>query len=245
MAADALNNLAWALNGQGRYAQAAAAYQKSFAAFEQLGDAFGMGNVYMGLGEVAFNRGDHATAADFCDKAAVLWRDIPVFRCVSLTLKGWIAYVQNEIGHAEKLLEDGVSECRAYPAECLLARPLLHLGFVQHLLEKEDAAIASLSEAIIVLRTRMDRADIAQCLDRFAWAAADHRHPRRAARLLGAAQALREWMNSPRSLGEKSLYDKYLAQARTKSDESAFDAAWAEGYALSLDEAVALALELT
>jgi predicted ATPase/DNA-binding XRE family transcriptional regulator len=243
LAADAFNNLAWALDGQGKHAQAAAAYQKSLAAFEQLGDTYGMGNVFMGMGELAFNRGDYAAAASFCDKAADLLRDLPVFRYISLTLKGWIAYVQNDVVQAETLLEKCVGECRIYPTECLLARPLQHLGFVQHLLGKDDAATASLREAITVVRARMDRSDIALCLDRFAWIAVDRHQPCRAAQLLGSAQALREWMGAPLPLGDKPLYDTYLARTCTELDEAAFDAAWAEGHAMTLDEAVALAME--
>ena len=47
---------------------------------------------------------------------------------------------------------------------------------------------------------------------------------------------------APLPLGDKPLYDRHLAQARAALDRLAFDAAWAEGRAMTLDEAVEYAL---
>jgi hypothetical protein len=66
--------------------------------------------------------------------------------------------------------------------------------------------------------------------------------PRRAAWLFGAAEAARERIGAPLPPGDRPLYDRHLARARADLDETAFDAAWAEGRAMTLDEAVAYAL---
>jgi hypothetical protein len=42
---------------------------------------------------------------------------------------------------------------------------------------------------------------------------------------------------------ERSEYDEYVATARTAMDGRSFSAAWAEGRAMSLDQAVGLALD--
>jgi hypothetical protein len=65
---------------------------------------------------------------------------------------------------------------------------------------------------------------------------------RRAARLFGAAEALRAatgWRLSP---AYGSGYERYLAAARAELGEATFAAAWIEGSVLTLEQAVAEAL---
>jgi hypothetical protein len=64
--------------------------------------------------------------------------------------------------------------------------------------------------------------------------------PRRAARLLAAAGP---YINTPDTGPvDRDDYARDVTVARAQLGESAFAVAWAEGLALSLDEAVALAL---
>jgi hypothetical protein len=70
--------------------------------------------------------------------------------------------------------------------------------------------------------------------------------PVRAARLVGAVAAVwtargrSAWDIEPRSRRDR---DRNLAAARARLDEAAFAAAWAEGQAMSLEEAIAEALQ--
>ncbi len=64
----------------------------------------------------------------------------------------------------------------------------------------------------------------------------------RAARLLGAAEALREAGGYAMTPIERREYEPAVAQLRTQLDAADFAAAWAAGRALALDEAVAYAL---
>jgi hypothetical protein len=64
-----------------------------------------------------------------------------------------------------------------------------------------------------------------------------------AARLLGAAQALREsGPTLPMTAEEKVEYERLVAAARTFADPVAFDAAWDEGCAMTAAQAVEYAL---
>ena len=62
--------------------------------------------------------------------------------------------------------------------------------------------------------------------------------PRRAARLFGAAQALREAMGFRQEPGDRTLQEPYLAAARSRLDEAMWEAALAEGSAMSFETAV-------
>ena len=68
----------------------------------------------------------------------------------------------------------------------------------------------------------------------------------RAARLLSAAATLLESIGLSVAVRPelRADYDRYVAVARAQLNESAFAAAWAEGRAMSLDQAVAEALRL-
>lgn len=63
------------------------------------------------------------------------------------------------------------------------------------------------------------------------------------AQQFGAAEALREKAGTPIFPVDRSEYEKCLATARTQLDAAPFTAAWQTGYALALDQAVALALD--
>ena len=61
----------------------------------------------------------------------------------------------------------------------------------------------------------------------------------RAARLLGAAEALREIAGAAMSGFEREEYDSAVGQLRQELDRGALGSAWAEGGGMSADAAVA------
>jgi DNA-binding CsgD family transcriptional regulator len=80
--------------------------------------------------------------------------------------------------------------------------------------------------------------DIFECLAGLA--TRDGNHPE-AARLLGAAQGLRQGIGVVRFKIHDAAYEASVAELRNSMDEAAFDAAWAEGAVLSIEEAIAYA----
>jgi tetratricopeptide (TPR) repeat protein len=80
-------------------------------------------------------------------------------------------------------------------------------------------------------------------LEAFAKLAGAAQQPQRAARLFGAASAMRQRLIVPIPPVEQADYGAALAQVRAQLDPHAFSAAWAEGAAMSEEQAVALALE--
>ena len=77
----------------------------------------------------------------------------------------------------------------------------------------------------------------------FASLAAGTGYPERALRLAAAAAALREDIGGPLPDGEQAALDLTLEPARSSLDEAERAAAWESGLALSMEEAVAEALE--
>jgi hypothetical protein len=64
-----------------------------------------------------------------------------------------------------------------------------------------------------------------------------------AVRLFGAAAALRDAYHLPVPPIDQALRDRHIAALRAAMGEQSFAAAWAEGRAMSLDQAVRVALE--
>ena len=65
----------------------------------------------------------------------------------------------------------------------------------------------------------------------------------RAARLFGAAEGLLEATGGGLAAADEAERDRYVALTREQLDESAFGAAWAEGRAMTMEQAVAYALD--
>jgi hypothetical protein len=68
-------------------------------------------------------------------------------------------------------------------------------------------------------------------------------NPRLAARLLGASDAQLEIMGASIQLQDKCEIDRYKNAIREQLGEAEFNKAWSEGRAMSLEEAVACALD--
>jgi len=65
----------------------------------------------------------------------------------------------------------------------------------------------------------------------------------RAARLFGAAEALREALGAPVLWFQRQSYAQGVAALRAWLDDAACAAAWAEGRGMTLEQAIAYALE--
>jgi tetratricopeptide (TPR) repeat protein len=67
--------------------------------------------------------------------------------------------------------------------------------------------------------------------------------PEKAARLLGAAETLLAWKGFDFHMSDQHEIAKYRADVHSKLDEASFETAYAEGQAMTLEQAVAYALD--
>ncbi len=81
--------------------------------------------------------------------------------------------------------------------------------------------------------------NIAASLEGLAALEAGRGAPRQAARLWGAAEALREAIGAPMHPVNRASYEQAIALARAKLGEQTFRAAWAEGRGISPEQALA------
>jgi non-specific serine/threonine protein kinase len=81
-----------------------------------------------------------------------------------------------------------------------------------------------------------------ECLHGLASLACVAQQYERAARLFGAANQLRDALSLRSKPADQECYDHHAATTRTGLGEAAFAAAWAEGQAMTLDQAIDYAL---
>lgn len=104
-------------------------------------------------------------------------------------------------------------------------------------------AIPMYRDTILEWQRLGHRAAIAHQLECFAFIAKSQERPERAAKLFGAAEALREKINISMTPQERIEYDREIADLRANMDETPFVSLWAEGRALAMERAVDFALE--
>jgi predicted ATPase len=113
-----------------------------------------------------------------------------------------------------------------------------------------DAALMLYRQVIADWQWIGNRGGIARCLECVAFVfvhLAENEIARqawlpRAARLLGAAEKLRETINAVMMPHEQSEYVQEIARLHERLDETTLKAAWAEGRALTMEQAIALTL---
>ena len=84
---------------------------------------------------------------------------------------------------------------------------------------------------------------VSHSLEGLAAVAAAEQQPGRAGRLWGAAAAARQVLDDPLPPGDAAVYERWLAPARAHIGDGSWQAAVAEGWAMSLEQAIAYALE--
>lgn len=122
--------------------------------------------------------------------------------------------------------------------ESVAERELSHLARLEGELEEADDlahhALALCADAGLL-------PDVAENLIAVAGIAAAEESWEEAVRLFAAADALRHRLGAALSLWDRAVHDSDLELARSALDRVAFEAAWAEGQALGVKEAVAYA----
>lgn len=105
-------------------------------------------------------------------------------------------------------------------------------------------AVIHFQKALTLMGEQDSKVEIPFAVEALAITVAEQGDPERAARLWGAAEALREAIHAPLPSSYQADYAPYLKAARTALGEEVFTAIWAEGRALTLEQTIALAMSV-
>jgi predicted ATPase/class 3 adenylate cyclase/Tfp pilus assembly protein PilF len=229
----------------GDLASAQARFEESLAIKREGGDRAGVAFVLESLGDLALVQGAHERARGWYEESLSIYHDLGhVNEMHVLVTLGQVARRRGDYAASRTLLEANLALARERsPRIYQVARTLVHLGLT--LIDQGDLAGARphLMEALRLSRESTDRSLGAQALAGLSALSVAQGREARAARLLGAAERLREEIQSLLPLPDCLEYNRTVASARRILGEAALTAAWAEGRTMALDDAIRVALE--
>jgi predicted ATPase/transcriptional regulator with XRE-family HTH domain len=242
----ALERLGWLARERGEAAAARAYLEESAEIFREIGEetlSVGLNNT---LGATMILQGELAAAQQLLEENLARGRQLDESEAIGWTLNhlGQIAQLQGEYEQARRLHEASLQQFEVIGRQDYSVMEA-HQSLGETALAQGDAVRAAkhFGEGLLIACDLSIRVGMAWCLAGLAGAAALDEEPERAARLWGAAEALRLSIGVREAPASHATRERLMADVREQLGEAAFAAAWAEGQAATLEEAIDDALE--
>jgi tetratricopeptide (TPR) repeat protein len=247
-----LQMLATILYGKGRAAGefgddelARAQMAESLRLARSVGDSGFSALVAVDLGQVLLRQGDVTAAREQMQEGLALARALKDRALIAQALNnlGELARALGDYDQAELHYVESLDMFRKQGNKVDTPRLIHNLGRVA--LHRGDLGRARelFAESLGQFRELRSRRGIAECLDGLAATALAGEDPERAARLWGAAEALREAAGAVMWLADRNEYEPRTTYLHARLDAAELRRAWAVGRALPLDQAIAEALQ--
>jgi predicted ATPase len=218
--------------------------QESLASARKLGDKKRIAWSLMETGLMESDLGHYPQAILLLEEARAMFQELKatlwVYRIYYLMAEIHIADGKLEI--ARSLWEQGLDLCREENDKWHIGWGLEGLGNVERLEEHLEQSRQLYTESLNLRVSVMDKAGITYLLEAFAQLAAAQKQFQRAAVLWGAAEQLRQTLNTLRIPSKEILYTSRLPAIRAEMGEKLFREAWAEGRAMKMQQAIEYAL---
>jgi predicted ATPase len=219
--------------------------KQALAVHQARGDLRNAAGMLLNLGVVTYELGEFDVARQYTESALDTGREWGDYQTISIALLtlGNILLAQNDPAGARIHLEEAARLHQMQHDIDTLAAVLGTLGRVMVRLGDLAAARAHQCEALGLRSGIGDRHGVSVSLRNLADLERQSHQPGRAARLLGASEAIREAIGSHLNPAVLARYEQLVSDVHAALGEPAFSQVWAEGRALSIEQAVALALE--
>jgi predicted ATPase/DNA-binding NarL/FixJ family response regulator len=158
----------------------------------------------------------------------------------ALNILGWVLFLQEDIAAARTLQEESLRASRELGNQRAIAHTLSALGEIAYRTGDFGQACEYYEESLAIILRIDDRWVLAIYLEGLARVAAAQDEAIWAVHLLSAAEAVRRIMGaSMRTPLEKRAHEQTLSTLHNLLEEQVFDATWAEGQAMSPEQAIA------
>jgi DNA-binding CsgD family transcriptional regulator len=251
----ALNAASWLCHNHGDPSRIVPLADEACAIFEEHGDRSHLATALLGRGiGNAIHRNNERAQADW-QRALPLFQEFGRNAYVVRVLVNLaeLLYLSGDLNRSRALAVEGLALGRAGGHWHVTALALGVLGPVEELSGNDAKAAAHYRERLGIYRDLGLPNLIADTIEQLAGIAYGHGELERAARLLGAAEVLRERFGSVMSLSHTTRATRSLSHtARTQEAirlcqddqrDPTLRAAWIHGRTISLDEAIEYALE--
>ena len=242
--ANALNGSGVVAAMRGDYGNAESRFQEALTLYRQLDDRAAVAQALGNLAAALDQLGDLSRGWAMHEEALGILRQLgsPVGTCLALVSLAELARRGGDLDQAEARLEEAVALVRDLNAPYALAFAISNLADLERTRCDRAAARAHYAEGIRLFGSIGDQVNIASCVERLALLACDEGRPFSAARLYGAAAAMRTASGSrPQPFAHRE-HEQALVTISEQLGAAAFAAAQAAGAALSFDAALSEAL---
>jgi len=230
---------------QGDYAAGKRLAEESLALFRDIDDPIGVSRALGGLAYLEIEQG-HYPQAEVLARESVGCARATNNRWGLYSSLGYLAIALHRQGRravALELYQQALEVARELGAPWETGAALREIGLAECDEGRQDLARTHLVEGMTMLHGLGDRPGVIKSLEGLAGVAAATAAPRRAARLWGATNVLRQQVGNARSVHESIAYERQVKAVRTTLSAPAFDQARDEGRAMTLDDAVRYALD--
>jgi len=161
----------------------------------------------------------------------------------ALNLTGEFARLSGDYDRAGKAYKECISYCRQTNDRLREAYALANYGTVAQHQGDYNEAESRIKKALSLFHDIKNKYPLALTLAFLSGPTAAQGNHARAAQLLGASEALLKAMGLGQQPSDQPVIDRYEAAVRERLGEEAFKSAWEKGQAMSLEQAIAFALE--
>jgi predicted ATPase/class 3 adenylate cyclase len=229
---------------QGDLSRAGECEEEAIALFRAQGNRLGEAHGLANLGEIAVRRADDGGARRLFEQCLAIARDI---RHVELESEcernlGELAFAAGDVEGARERFVRSFDVSRAAEDKRNEAIALGCLAKVDAASGDRDAARAKFTDALRAFESFQMSSEVLDCLEDCAALMQDCGRSADAVRVQAATVAIRERLTIPRLLRGEAKRLKSIESARDALGEATFTAAWAEGGAFALDDAIDAAL---
>jgi predicted ATPase len=230
---------------QGDYEAAKAHFEENLAIWRETGDRHNMSHALIALGSAATGQGEYAAARSLYEESLAIQEELREKPYMAMALAGLGETIlnQEQHGEAKPLVERSLALFRETGNPLGAAFALSMLGQVAEREGDYPRAGQLFEESLAIRRELGSKQGVALCLLGLAEVACDQDQAERAITLLGAAQSLLDATGVRKSPSDQARYERTLAAARAQVGEAAFHAAWADGRAMTFEQAVEYATQ--
>ena len=240
--------LAFPLEFLGERLQAEAALMESIAIARSEKNPFVLASSLNNLTRVTLElHGDIDAAERYANEAIRISHEAGVEWNVSVAheMKGIIALHRKDYDEARTLFEKAINAYRETGASFNVIIAKSGLAHMERELGNYVKAQDLYRETIVSFRDMAQSGAVAHQLECFGFIALAGNQNEHALQLFAAANALREKGGTPMTPDEQVYFDEQLKGLREKMDEIQFDSIWSKGQALTMEQAIEWALEIT
>jgi tetratricopeptide (TPR) repeat protein len=217
--------------------------EESVRLFRTTGDRWGLAQSLFTLGRAERVAGDHAVSLPHYEESVAIFREVGDRWGIGLVLShlGWLAFDRADYVLASSLFKERLTIGRELGFKQFIGMALDSLGRVAYRTGDYGQARTLFEEGLLVHQEMGSMVGIRESLRGLSELVGMQGQPQRAVHLLAAAEALSDAVGAP-FLARRTDSERAVAALRAQLDEATFSLAWAEGRAMTLEQAIAEAL---